>query len=380
MDETSPSNGTAATGRQELMAAITYLAACQAGELWAALTREQERWGEPLLPNALQLIYEDEVIHFAWGGDVSLPVRVNGTERTLLGSELIGALASDARLLLPSNSPFAHFTFIRGGNVSLEGITIARPMRFALAWDVRRLLWYVASSTEPLPYPHKLANTFQELHVYWLIERLGVRRGPMGRQDRLRGALRRAKKPTGEDYLHEVSSTSATTTADDKFWRGVSPAVPPWRFLSVQGQRAEFTRHRGRDTLPGHLAERVMAQILDYYEMVIHRRGGDERILTETELVDAQVCEAESRGDQSSERIAGLDGFPGLKDDPESVAIRNELISEVRKIPGYDVWYMSEILDMRQDEIGETLGRSQGRVSQLLKQFKEQARTLVDDN
>ena len=123
-----------------------------------------------------------------------------------------------------------------------------------------------------------------------------------------------------------------------------------------------------------------MAQILDYYEMVIHRRGGDERILTETELVDAQVCEAESRGDQSSERIAGLDGFPGLKDDPESVAIRNELISEVRKIPGYDVWYMSEILDMRQDEIGETLGRSQGRVSQLLKQFKEQARTLVDDN
>lgn len=123
-----------------------------------------------------------------------------------------------------------------------------------------------------------------------------------------------------------------------------------------------------------------MAQILDYYEMVIHRRSGDERILTETELVDAQVCEAESGGDQASERIVGLDGLPGLEDDAESAAIRNELISEVRKIPGYDVWHMSEILGMRQDEIGETLGLSQGRVSQLLKQFKEQARTLVDDN
>jgi predicted XRE-type DNA-binding protein len=114
--------------------------------------------------------------------------------------------------------------------------------------------------------------------------------------------------------------------------------------------------------------------------MVIHRRSGDERILTETELVDAQVCEAESGGDQASERIVGLDGLPGLEDDAESAAIRNELISEVRKIPGYDVWHMSEILGMRQDEIGETLGLSQGRVSQLLKQFKEQARTLVDDN
>lgn len=367
-----------ASDRQELMAAIASIARVQGAELFHALAAEQTERGFRGVPNAMQLIYQDDRIEFAYGGDVSLPVCLDGEEKTLTGTDLLGTLAGKSAISLPTHSPFSHFTFIRGGEVSLNG-AIVPHIRNVLAWDLHGVLSYLAASPEPLPYPHKLANRFQEFHVRKIIERLGVRRGPQGRRERMGGMAHNASERAGEDYLDEISGSTTLETASEKFWKGVSPAVPPWRFLKVHGQPADFTHHGGRDTLPGHLADRLLTDMLHRYDMVIQRRDGEEPIFSETELVQWAMVGAEQWGANGSDIESGFDILPGRGDAPESVTIAHDILDKLRPIPGFAAWHMSKVEDKTQEEVAGALNRSQGRVSQLIKDFKEQARPLIED-
>jgi hypothetical protein len=359
------------------MAAIAAMLRVQLAELWTRLTSLQKECGLPIVPNAMQLVYRDDRINLVWGGDVELVVEVNSEEKALTGTSLVETLTSDAHLAIPRRSAVSHFTLIRGGRVSIDGQPVPRPMRPVLAWDLHSVLSYLAASPAELPYPERLVTTFRGYHVRHTIELLGVKRGPQGRRARLSGAVRKAKQMAGDDYRDEISSSTALETGRPEFWIGVSPAVPPWRYLKVWGQPAEFSRHEGQDSLAGHLADRILTDLLHRYDMVVQRRSGEEHIFSETEFTIAQEAEATQWGRDSSDITWGFDSFLGPAESSESAAVVKEIEDKLRNIPGYAAWHMTEVEDKTQAEVAVALNLSQGRVSQLIRQFRAQARDLV---
>lgn len=347
---------------KQLEAAILAMLDPQMDKLVRRLQELHAEWG-PLKPNGMQLIYTDDKMEFAWGADLSLPLKVAGADQLLTGSELLTTLCGSARLGL-SDAPFSHFTYIEGGEVSLNGIAMPKPMRRVIAWDLHHVVSYLSASREPLPYPHRVAKTFQQLHVNHTIETLGLHRGPKGRRERLAGQLREVEKAAkvfpDDDaaYLDDVSDTSALETWSKRFWKGISPAVPPWRLLAVEGQPVEVTRHEGRDTLPGHLAERIVSQLHKHYVMKIQKRSGDEPILS------AEPDETEA--DPSS-----------LGKDPAEHAIDSEFAEAVRALPGYQTWYRVHGDGHTQQQVAEDMAVTQARVSQIIAKFMKAANEIA---
>ncbi len=211
------------------------------------------------------------------------------------------------RNIMPKGQRSPHFTFIQGGRVRMNGVLTLRPIRGLVAWDLYHLLSHLGSSAAPLPDPHRAAKTFQELLVKFYIERLGINRGPGGRRDRLRAMLRDAKRIAGADYMNELSVATSDVTASEEFWKGVSAAVPPWRFLWVAGQPADYTDHAGRDSLPGHLVERVLRDLVAANAQSFRRRGKDGRrhlewLTGESEL-DTEHASADDRPEHVINRL-----------------------------------------------------------------------------
>ena len=348
--------------RALVKAAIGSFGAVQADELDRQLLITQCELGTTDRPNAMQLRYLDDDVEFAFSGGVELSLKVDGIDSNLSGAALIDALSSGSRISLPDRPSASHFTFIEGGRVPLNGVIMPRPMRPLVAWDLHHLLSHLGSSPAPLPDSHSAAKTFQELLVKFFIERLGVNRGPVGRRDRLHGALREARQIARDDYMDELSVATTDLTADKEFWDGVSPAVPPWRFLWVAGQAAEFTVHSGNDTLPGHLAERALTELANRGGQAIWRLDEDgkkhrEPLLGKSELeTPGAVAEADSLEDQVVGKVE-----------------REETLEILRAIPDFDLWWMQYHERLTQAEIAGRVGVSQARVSQRIKQFKAAA-------
>ena len=124
--------------------------------------------------------------------------------------------------------------------------------------------------------------------------------------------------------------------------------------------------------------------MLHRYDMVIQRRAiqrrdREEHIFSETELVGGQMLSAEQWGAETADGEWGLDTLPGRADEAASSAVANEILDKLRLIPGFAAWHMSKFEDKVQKEVATALNRSQGRVSQLIKEFEEQARPLIED-
>ncbi len=251
------------------------------------------------------------------------------------------------------------------GMARTPGGLIVPRLRAVVAWDWWRFLSHLAAAKTELPLPHPLAKTFQQLHVRWVIERLGLRRGPPGRQQRLRGSLKIARRGKDEqDYLDEISSLTAEVTADEGFWKGISPQFVPWRFLAVQGQEPEMWGQEGHDTLPGRLADAVLTRAAALNEWAVERRTGRERIVFDSELQAA--AQAEEGEDAPESGLAALG-----QEDEELEALLT--LHGLRDIPGYEAWHMHEILGMTQDEIARELGCTQAWVSKQIKRFRHEA-------
>lgn len=346
-----------------LIAAVRSIWGAQADELDRQLLITQRDLETTDRPNAMQLRYCDDNIEFAFSGGVELSLKVDGVDSNLQGATLVDALSSGSRISLPDRPSASHFTFIQGGRVALNGVLMSRPMRRLVAWDLQHLFSHLGSSRAPLSDSRFAEKTFQELLVKFFIERLGVNRGPIGRRDRLRGDLREARQIAGDDFMDELSVATTDLTADKEFWDGVSPAVPPWRFLWVAGQPAEFTVHAGRDSLPGHLAERVLTELANRGGQAIWRLDEDgkkyqEPLLGKSELETAgAVAEADSLEDQVVGKVE-----------------HEELLEILRAIPDFDLWWMQFHERLTQHQIAARVGVSQARVSQRITQFKAAAR------
>ncbi len=343
-----------------VMAAMGSFGTVQADELEKRLLIMQRELGTTERPNALQLRYLGDDIEFAVSGGVELSLKVDGVDSNLSGATLIDALSSGSRISLPDRPSTSHFTFIQGGRVRMDGVLMRRPMRPLVAWDLQHLLSHLGSSPAPLPYSHSAARTFQELLVKFFIERLGVYRGPSGRRGHLRSALRDAKEIAGADYMDELSVATTDLTARKEFWNGVSQAVPPWRFLWVAGQPAEFTVHAGNDTLPGHLAERVFTDLVNRGNQSVWRR--DEAGKKHQEPLSGE-SELEAAGPEDDSLADGVVNRLELED----------MLNALRGIPGFDLFSMQWQDGLTQTQIAERKGISQARVSQLIKQFKAAA-------
>lgn len=322
---------------------------------------EQETWGSQYRPSAQQLRYQNDTEpEFVHGGEVELSLKVDGVEKVLSGATLITALGSDSRISLPDGPGASHFTLIAGGSAYLDGVSIPRPIRGLMAWDLHHLLSHLGSDPEPLPDSHEAARTFQELLVKFYIERLGVNRGPGGRRDRLHGDLRVVKEIADDDYLDEMSIAAADLTTDEKFWRGVSPEAPPWRFLWVAGQSAQFTVHAGRDSLAGHLAERAITRLFKTSGQFVWRKDENDGKYHREPLASESELEAADPDDDSL---------------ADGVANRLELeamLGVLRDLPGFEFFRMQQD-GLKQAQIAEQTGVSQARVSQRIKQFKAAA-------
>ncbi len=346
-----------------VIAIIRSILRVQADELEKRLLMTQRELATTDRPNAMQLRYLDDDVEFAFSGGVELALKVDGVDSNLQGATLVDALSSGSRISLPDRPSGSHFTFIEGGRVQMDGVPMPRPMRPLVAWDLHHLLSHLGSSPAPLPYSHSAAKTFQELLGKFFIERLGVNRGPVGRRDRLHGDLREARQIAGDDFMDELSVATADLTADKEFWDGVSPAVPPWRFLWVAGQPAEYTVHAGNDTLPGHLAERVLTELANRGGQAIWRLDEDgkkyhEPILGKSELETAgAVLEAGTLENQVVERLE-----------------YEKMLGILQGIPDFDLWWMQYHERLSQKQIAGREGVSQARVSQRITQFKAAAR------
>jgi hypothetical protein len=330
----------------------------QADEMERQLLITQREFVTTDCPNAMQLRYLDDDVEFAFSGGVELSLKVGGVDSILSGYTLIDALASDSRFSLSERPSASHFTFIKGGRVRMNGVLMPRPIRGLVAWDLHHLLSHLGSSAAPLPDSHPAAKTFQELLVKFYIERLGINRGPGGRRDRLRATLRDAKQIAGADYMDELSVATSDVTASEEFWEGVSLAVPPWRFLWVAGQPADYTVHAGRDSLPGHLVERLLKDLVSADGQSIRRRDKDgkrhlEWLAGESELeTDADGADADGRPEGVVNRLD-----------------REGMLEILRAMPDFDLFTMREE-GLTQAQIAERKCVSQARVSQRMKQFK----------
>ena len=152
-------------------------------------------------------------------------------------------------------------------------------------------------------------------------------------------------------------------TSEADFWHGVSPDVPPWRFLWVEGQDAQYTRHAGRDTIAGHLAEKVFSRLDLEHGEVVQRRTGPERVRPEADL-----------GEGVSRRYVG-----DRTVDPAEDAATNELLEAVERLAGHDVFVRIELQGKTQQQVATELGLTQGRASQILKDFRKKAQRVAVD-
>lgn len=164
----------------------------------------------------------------------------------------------------------------------------------------------------------------------------------------------------GTDYMNELSVASSDVTAKEEFWEGVSPAVPPWRFLWAAGQPADYTDHAGRDSLPGHLVERVLRDLVGTNAQSFRRRGKDGKRHLEWLAGESEL------GTEHASPNGRSDGVLNRLD-------RQHMLEILRGMPDFDLFTMQEE-GLSQAQIAERKGVSQARVSQRMKQFKATVR------